>query len=241
MQYQNLSHFYDILSNDQPYDLWLNLIKEIAVKNNYQSILDLGCGTGTLTSQLTHIFPNVYGMDLSAEMLQIAARKSNNVTWVTGDMSDLHLDRSFDMITILCDSLNYVPEVEEVMNTFNHVFHHLNEGGTLIFDVHTLYKVITQFDNQVYLDDRESLTLLWKAEHGELPNSIYHDLTFFIKNDDSEQYTRYDETHFQVVLEKNQYLEMLKLIGFKDIKTFYDFDFENQNPESDRLFFIAKK
>lgn len=161
--------------------------------------------------------------------------------WQTGDMSQLNIGQSFDMISIICDSLNYVVEIEDVMNTFNHVYHHLNDGGTLLFDVHTIHKMETQFNHQTYVDDREELTLLWQAEQGEEANSAYHDLTFFIYDQTSAQYSRFDETHYQVTLPKAQYIEMLKLVGFKHIKTFYDFDFNNQNSESDRLFFIAKK
>lgn len=241
MQYKNLSRYYDMLSDDQPYDKWLEIIHQHSKEHSAKSILDLACGTGTLTQQLPAYFDTVYGIDLSSDMIDIAKTKSEAVSWYVRDMSDFQLDQLFDMITLLCDGLNYLADPTDVMATFNHVYHHLNQGGVFIFDVHTTHKVMTQFDNQVYLDDREDLTLVWQTELGELPYSVWHDLTFFIRSNDHKHYQRIDETHFQMTLPKEQYIEMLKSIGFHDIQTFYDFDVNNQQAESDRLFFIVKK
>lgn len=81
MQYQDLSTFYDILSDDQPYDLWFDIIQHIQQTNHYTSILDLGCGTGTLTMQFPQIFNTVYGVDMSPSMIAIAETKSRDVIW----------------------------------------------------------------------------------------------------------------------------------------------------------------
>ncbi|WP_342589110.1 class I SAM-dependent methyltransferase [Staphylococcus coagulans] len=240
MQYENLSVFYDRLTEDQPYDKWLSIIKDTLHAAQAHSILDIGCGTGNLTQFLPQLATEVVGMDLSPEMIARAQQKSEHVNWIHGDMTAFNLNRQFDLVTILCDSLNYVVEEADVMATFNHVFHHLNQQGSFIFDVHSIYKMDTQFNQQVYLDDREDLTLVWQTETGELPHSVWHDLTFFIRTEDGK-YLRRDESQFQRTLEKAQYIEMLKAVGFKDIETFYDFDYSNKNSESDRLFFIAKK
>lgn len=240
MSYHKLSSFYDVLTNDQPYDKWLQIVQYFTTAQKSSSILDLGCGTGTLTSKLTPLFPVVYGMDLSHEMIQHAQQKSSEVTWLQGDMSNFNLKQSFDVITIFCDSLNYLNLEEEVMATFNQVYHHLNNHGTFIFDVHTKHKMLTQFKNQLYMDDREDLTLIWQASEGELPLSVWHDLTFFSKSEEGT-YERMDESQFQRTLEKSQYESMLKILGFKNIQTFYDFDINNHHEKSDRLFFVATK
>lgn len=240
MSYQKLSSFYDVLTSDQPYDQWLQVVEHFKPHKTSLSILDLGCGTGTFTSKLTHMAPIVYGMDLSSEMIQYAKQKLTEVHWIQGDMSNFDLNQTFDLITIFCDSLNYLQSEEEVMDTFNHVYHHLNEQGIFIFDVHSSHKMLTQFNDQLYMDDREDLTLIWHTTEGELPLSVWHDLTFFTKTD-LGTYERIDESQFQRTLEKAQYESMLKMIGFKNIQSFYDFDINNHDEKGDRLFFVATK
>ncbi|POA01585.1 SAM-dependent methyltransferase, partial [Staphylococcus carnosus] len=118
-QYQDFSQYYDELTLDQPYESWLELVK--SVTNHKVSILDLGCGTGSLTHQLTGL-GSVTGMDLSPDMLVIASQKSDEVRWLEGDMSNFNLNETFDVITIFCDSLNYLNSYNAVMDTFKHVY-----------------------------------------------------------------------------------------------------------------------
>ncbi|MDP4460088.1 class I SAM-dependent DNA methyltransferase [Staphylococcus hyicus] len=240
MAYHRLSAFYDILTDDQPYQSWVKVLQHFTLSMHVKHLLDIGCGTGTLTCLFTSIAPNVTGLDLSKEMIEKAKQKSDNVTWLEGDMSDFNLENKFDVVTICCDSLNYLGTEEDVMHTFNHVYHHLNDTGLFMFDVHTAYKMHTQFNHQTYIDDRETLTLMWQTTPGEDPLSVWHDLTFFSRNDDGT-YCRLDETQYQRTLEKEQYEAMLNSIGFKNIQSFYDFDVQNQSFESDRLFFVATK
>lgn len=236
-QYQDFSHYYDELTQDQPYDKWLSVIKEST--NSRESILDIGCGTGSLTSLLTD-FSSVTGMDLSEDMLAIASNKSKDVTWLQGDMSDFDLGKKYDTITILCDSLNYLQNIEDVKSTFSHVYQHLNYNGTFIFDVHSIFKMNHAFANHSYIDETEHVFLGWDAVAGEEPNSVWHYMTFF-ELQGNGQYKRYDEEHYQRTYSENEYKTLLNDAGFEDIHSFYDFEFENHHDQSDRLFFIAKK
>ncbi|UXU60643.1 class I SAM-dependent DNA methyltransferase [Staphylococcus agnetis] len=240
MAYQNLSEFYDTLTEDQPYQDWFNVLEQLTASMQINNLLDIGCGTGTLTCLFSKIAKNVTGIDLSDEMIEKAKLKSDKITWLKGDMSNFNLNQKFDVITICCDSLNYLTTEDAVMNTFNHVYHHLNEHGLLMFDVHTAHKMETQFNHQTYIDDRDDLTLLWQATPGDDPLSVWHDLTFFSLNEDGT-YSRTDESQYQRTLKKPLYDEMLKIVGFKNIQSFYDFDITNQSSHSDRLFFVATK
>ncbi|WP_114603240.1 class I SAM-dependent methyltransferase [Staphylococcus sp. EZ-P03] len=237
VQYQGFSQYYDELTQDQPYEQWLAIIQQAASKRD--SILDIGCGTGSLTHLLTD-FKHVTGMDLSSDMLAVASKKASNIRWIEGDMTDFDLGQTYDVITILCDSLNYIAEKDQVAATFNHVYEHLNDDGTFIFDVHSTYKMETLFANHSYIDETEHIFLGWDAVKGEEPYSVWHYMTFFeLQNDGS--YHRFDEEHYQRTYLREDYIDMLENAGFKSISTFYDFDVENQDEQSDRLFFIVKK
>ncbi|WP_436951992.1 class I SAM-dependent DNA methyltransferase [Staphylococcus shinii] len=236
-QYEEMSLFYDQLTLDQPYESWLEIVNYFA--ENKSSILDIGCGTGSLTS-LFNEFKQVTGMDLSIDMLAIAAQKSNHVNWLEGDMTDFQLNKSFDVITIFCDSLNYLPTTEDVVATFKRVFEHLDDNGVFMFDVHTSFKMDTLFNNQIYVDESEDIFLGWEAVKGEEPLSVWHDMSFFIKQSDN-QYSRFDESHYQRTYLETEYNDMLTQVGFKHIQTFVDFEIDNHDAEGHRLFFIVKK
>lgn len=237
VQYEEMSLFYDQLTLDQPYESWLEIVNQFA--ENRTSILDIGCGTGSLTSLLTD-FDQITGMDLSVDMLSIATQKSNKVNWIEGDMTEFELNQKFDVITIFCDSLNYLPEKDHVFTTFSHVFKHLETDGVFMFDVHTPFKMNTLFNNQSYIDESEKVFLGWEAVQGEEPLSVWHDMSFFIKQDDN-QYARFDESHYQRTYTEADYMEMLNNVGFSQITTFVDFDIKNNSNEGHRLFFIVKK
>lgn len=237
VQYEEMSLFYDQLTLDQPYESWLEIVNHFA--ENRTSILDIGCGTGSLTSLLTD-FDQIIGMDLSVDMLSIATQKSNKVNWIEGDMTEFELNQKFDVITIFCDSLNYLPEKDNVFTTFSHVFNHLETEGVFMFDVHTPFKMNTLFNNQSYIDESEKVFLAWEAVQGEEPLSVWHDMSFFIKQDDN-QYARFDESHYQRTYAEADYIEMLNNVGFSQITTFVDFDIKNNSHEGHRLFFIVKK
>ena len=239
-QYVGMSQVYDQLTQDQPYDKWFEIVQHYSQNFNHKpNILDLGCGTGSLTAQLNTI-GSVTGMDLSSDMLAIAANKSNQVSWLEGDMTDFSFKNEFDVITIFCDSLNYLPDIEDVNKTFINVFNHLSENGVFIFDVHTIYKMSTLFHNQCYIDENESTFLAWEAIQGDEPFSVYHEMSFFIE-DNNGTYQRFNESHYQRTFEKETYINMLNQIGFKNIETFIDFNRNNHDDHGERLFFVAFK
>ncbi|MDU9417828.1 class I SAM-dependent methyltransferase [Staphylococcus lloydii] len=236
-QYEGLSLFYDQLTFDQPYESWLKIVEQYAPQHH--SLLDIGCGTGNLTTLLTQ-FDNVTGMDLSVDMLALAANKAHNINWVEGDMTDFTLNSKFDVITIFCDSLNYLADLDDVKATFSNVYQHLEDNGVLMFDVHTINKFDTLFNNQSYIDETDEVFLGWDAIRGEEPYSVWHEMSFFMKQP-NDLYQRFDESHYQRTFTEETYKKALTDIGFTNITTFVDFDTSNHDGNGNRLFFIVNK
>ncbi|PTF49683.1 SAM-dependent methyltransferase, partial [Staphylococcus epidermidis] len=134
-QYEDMSLVYDKLTQDQPYHSWFNIVEHFLPSDSHD-LLDIGCGTGNLTQLLTSL-GEVTGMDISVDMLSIARQKTNQVKWIEGNMTHFNLNKKFNMITIFCDSLNYLETLNDVKMTFERVYQHLNKNGVFIFDVHT--------------------------------------------------------------------------------------------------------
>ncbi|WP_323704698.1 class I SAM-dependent methyltransferase [Mammaliicoccus sp. Dog046] len=238
MAYDRMSDYYDLLTNDQPYDKWKEIVGHYVV-NPTNEILDIGCGTGRLTAQLTE-FGHVSGLDLSEDMLNIAEKRNPDIKWYCQDMRDLDLPQQYDVITIFCDSLNYVTDPEDVLQVFNYVNQYLKDDGLLIFDVHSINKMNHQFNNQNYIDETEQLMLTWQAISGDEPNSVYHQMSFFVEREDG-LYERFDEEHYQCTYEPSLYKQLLEFAGFEVKHTFTDFDINTFDENGDRHFFVAQK
>lgn len=236
-QYEEMSLVYDQLTQDQPYESWFDIVQFYA--NHHADILDIGCGTGTLTCMLNDL-GNVSGMDISPDMLSIASQKSNQINWLEGDMTNFQLDHQFDIVTIFCDSLNYLPTLDDVEDTFKCVYNHLKDNGLLIFDVHTVAKMTTLFSDQSYIDEAEHLFLGWDALKGAEPLSVIHQMSFFIERENG-LYQRFDEEHYQRTFEKDVYTQLLEKCGLTLVKTFTDFNMNQDDEQADRLFFVAQK
>ena len=232
-----IGRFYNELTYDIPYDLWLDIISHF--KGKAGSVLDIGCGTGRLTSRLD--FQTRYGMDISAPMLEIAKRENGEINYFQADMRDFNLDMTFDMVIATVDVLNYLEDEEEFITTLKNVNDHLNDDGVFIFDIHSKYKMENDFNDMVYTDDTEHITYIWHALKGEAPLSAVHEMTYFVRNDDG-LYQRMDETYIQRTYEHKDVIKMIEKAGLYLDTAFSDFDISNSvTTVCDRIFYIVKK
>jgi SAM-dependent methyltransferase len=247
MSYQQFAYLYDELMRDAPYAEWVRLVKDKQKKYNIEgkSLLDLACGTGELSVRLAKEGFGVTGIDLSSDMLAVAQTKAEatgvKIPFYEQNMAEIEGLDSFDVIGIFCDSLNYLQADEEVIHTFSKVFQHLKAGGLFIFDVHSIYKVNQVFINQTYAAADDHLSFIWNSFPGEQPNSVEHELSFFVLDEQTDKYDRVDELHYQRTYSVQQYTDWLTEAGFELLEVSADFkDFEPQK-DSERIFFITRK
>lgn len=247
MTYQKFAYLYDELMKDVPYDKWVELIRNSAEKYNVHGkrLLDLACGTGELSVRLSAQGYDVTGVDLSEDMLTVAQSKAVskglNILFYQQNMAELDGLGTFDVIGVFCDSLNYLQSEQEVIDTFNRVYQHLSEQGLFIFDVHSIYKIMQVFMNQTFALNEDEISYIWHSYQGEHPNSVEHDLSFFVLDEKSGQYERYDELHFQRTYSIEVYKSWLLEIGFELLEVVEDFESKHQETEAERLFFICRK
>ena len=247
MSYQQFAYIYDYLMEDVPYDSWVEFVNREAESNNVNGskLLDIGCGTGELSIRLLKEGYSVTGIDLSEDMLFIAREKAEkeglSLPLFQQDMSELEGMGTFDIITIFCDSLNYLESEEKVMNTFKNVKTHLGDNGIFLFDVHSIFKVSQIFLNETFTYNDEEVSYIWECFPGEWPNSVEHELTFFVKDDESGQYERIEELHYQRTFPVLTLEKWLKEAGFTVLSVTADFSEGNPGDQSERVFFACKK
>ena len=231
--YAFLSEYYDgFSSQDCDYVSWSQYLLSRA--NGAVNAADIACGTGKMTKLLVQAGLNVTATDVSAEMLNVAARNCR-ATFVLQDMRAFRLLRKTDMAVCVNDGVNYLSPAE-LLPFFKRVADNLECGAPFIFDVSSEYKLTKIIGNNVFYDDGDDVTLLWtnKLSRG----SVKMDITLFVK--DGEKYKRFDESHVQYVHRQADIEQALKDAGFELKEVTADYG-NLLSPTSPRITFYATK
>lgn len=229
---------------DVPYDAYVQWMMEKAPASQFPKLLDVGCGTGVMLEKLIKKGYDVAGLDLSEEMLMMANERLNmngqQAMLVCQSMDELDGFVDLDVVSIPIDSINYLPEFDQVKETIHRVFDALKQGGHLFFDVHSLFKMDEIFMDGPFTYDDGEITYLWDTEQGEEPHSVHHEMTFFVQTE-NELFERFEEYHFQRTFPIEVYVSLLKEAGFQTVEVTADFTEEAPSEQSQRIFFHAIK
>lgn len=240
--YNFLSYYYDDFTDDVPYDDFVAYYEEIFKKLNKSPklVLDLGCGTGTLTTKLALKGYETIGVDLSSDMLMEAQNKAyeleeNRPIFLRQAMHKLDLFGTIDACVSSLDCINYITNPDELFETFKRVDNFLEPDGVFIFDINTPYKLKNLAD-EAYVRENENVFCVWQASFED--DICTYDFDIFAK--DKDKYTRYSETHLERAYEIEYLKEKLQQAGFYDILCFDDLTFNQPLQTSDRVFFVCK-
>ena len=195
MAYGEFAKIYDDLINeDINYDNMVSRIIEICNEHNIEckDYLDVACGTGNVTVRLAKHFKDIYAVDLSEDMLREAFNKlkENRIKGkiICQDMTEMQLNRKFDLITSVLDSTNYITDEDDLEKYFSSVKEHLKDDGIFIFDVNSYYKLSEILGNNIYTYSEEDVFYTWENVFEDDMVSMF--LTFFVKQ--GEFYERFD-------------------------------------------------
>ena len=215
--YTDFAGVYDTFMDDTPYQEWADFLAQLIekygiskpVRDKEQGILDsernlvldLGCGTGTLTELLYQKGYDMIGVDLSQEMLNIALEKKeksgSEILYLCQDMRELDLFSTVGTVISVCDSVNYLLENDEVEETFGLVNNYLYPGGIFLFDFNTVYKYEQVIGDTTIAENRDDCSFIWENYYHEEDRVNEYDLTIFVKEKKEELFRRFTETHFQ--------------------------------------------
>lgn len=247
MSYERLAYVYDTLMANVPYEKWLHFFNEEKQRHqvNGNRVLDLACGTGEMSVRLAKEGHKVTGVDLSSDMLMVAQRKAEDagvkINLFQQDMSELEGLETFDVITVFCDSLNYLSTPSDTKNTFFHVYQHLGENGLFLFDVHSTYQMDYRYVNETFTLNEEEIAYIWDCFPGKYEHSVEHELSFFVLDEESGLYERFEELHQQRTYQIEDYRQWLDAAGFTILSVTADFTSNPPSDTSERIFFTCKK
>lgn len=212
--YSALGRWFEYLNDDCGYEKWSQyLIERLALSGGRG--VDIGCGNGYFTRALIKRGYEVFGVDISPEMLsraqELSLKEGVRAEFLLGDITKLKLSSKLDFAIAVNDCINYVKK-SDLKSAFKHVRACLKKGGTFIFDISTEYKLKNVLGNNLFAEDREDITYLWFNELKE--DSIVMDLTFFERGTDGK-YSRFDERHVQYIYGEEEIMDALKECGFE--------------------------
>lgn len=243
--YTDFAFVYDTLMDNTPYEAWCTRITDILQGAGIEKdlVLDLGCGTGTLTELLAKEGYDMIGVDYSQEMLARAMEKRDEsglpILYLLQDMREFELYGTVKAVVSVCDSLNYLLEEEEVIETFRLVNNYLDPKGLFVFDFNTVYKYKEVIGDATIAENREGCSFIWENYFHEEEDINEYEVTFFVK--EGELFRRFEETHYQRGYTPQQMKEFLKKAGLEFV-AMADSDTGGEvTPESERIYMIARE
>lgn len=242
--YEALAGAYDALTADVDYGRWADYVQWHFARAGrpVERVIDLACGTGSLTRELAARGYAVTGVDLSPDMLALAEEKCREMTptprFVCQDMSRLELPAPADACVCCLDSVNYVLRPERLERAFRRVYEALAPGGLFLFDADTPEK-LAAMDGQVFLDETEAVFCVWRGEYSARRRECSFWLDLFEKR--GAAWTRSGELHRERAYAMDELEEMLGRAGFARRRRYGELSRRAPRPGEQRVFFAAHK
>ena len=242
--YHALATSYDRLTSDVDYRATVDFYRQILAKEKLQprTAVDLACGTGSVAWLLAEDGLDVIGVDMSEEMLCVAAQKPQSglkrPVFVCQQLQQLQLPRGVDLAVCALDSLDYITEPADCREAIARVYKVLNPGGCFIFDVNTPEK-LQAMDGQVFLDEDDDVYCVWRGSFDYDTNICTYGMDLFQR--EGEVWYRSQEEHCEYAYSQGQLLGYLKEAGFTHIRVYADRKFASPEPGEQRIYIKARK
>ncbi len=242
--YRELAASYDRLTNDVDYEATVDFYWQLLEREGLmpRTAVDLACGTGSVSLLLAQKGLQVVGVDMSPEMLCMAAQKADSIenrpTFVCQKLQQLYLPRGVDLAVCALDSLDYITDPKDCQEAICRVYKYLNPGGCFIFDVNTPEK-LKAMDGQVFLDEDDDVYCVWRGEFDDNTNICTYWMDLFQRQGDV--WYRSCEEHREYAYSASQLVTYLKAAGFTGIEVFGDRKLTPPEAGEQRIYLKARK
>ena len=292
--YSSFAEVYDLFQDNIPYEEWCEylagLLEEYGVRDGI--VLDLGCGTGTVTELLAERGYDMIGIDNAEEMLGIAMRKKaariiakedaqseeqdnantvetdrdrrDSILYLCQDMREFELYGTVAAAVSICDSMNYITDLEDLTQVFRLVNNYLDPNGVFIFDMNTPYKYEELLADNTFAEVRDESSFIWENYYDEEERINEYALTLFIRetpdeeefgeeefDEDEDEYSwsgasdgvyhRYTETHYQRAYTLEEVRAAAEEAGLIWVTAYDAFTKEPVREDSERIYIVLRE
>lgn len=204
-----------------------------------KEVLDLGCGTGGITSLLADRGYDMIGLDISPDMLNLARERNygKNTLLLCQDMCEFELYGTVQAIYSSFDCLNYITENKDLKQVFVLARNYLEAGGLFIFDVNTEYRYKTVYNEKSYVYEFDELLAIWRSTYNEENGECEFEIDVFSEEADGS-YSRYTEIQNQRLHTHEEIME--SACGFNLISVSGGKGFDGCD-EKEKNYYVFKK
>ena len=245
--YGDFAYYYDMLTENVDYDKRCEYICGLLAENGISEgiLLDLACGTGTLSLMFAEKGYDVVGVDGSEEMLTQAQKKKietgADVIFLCQRMEELDLFGTVNAAVSTLDSINHVTDEDTVKEIFRRVSLFMEDKGIFVFDVNTPYKHRKILGDNTFIYDLDEVYCVWQNSTDEnLVTTISLDL-FEKDEEDEETYYRYSEEFSERAYELDDIKSWLEDCKFEVLAVYEEMTNQSVSDKTQRAVFVARK
>jgi SAM-dependent methyltransferase len=243
MAYEGLARYYDALTADVDYGRWERWYEHWFRRSAVpvKLVLDLACGTGTLSCALARRGYGVIATDQSQEMLGEAMEKAAELE-CEGPMflhqaaEELDLYGTIDACVCSLDSVNYITDRCALAEGLRRVHTFLMPGGFFLFDVLSP-DWLEGLDGETFVDENEDVFCLWRANFDRESGVLCYGMDLFERED--ELWRREQEEHRERAWSVPELTELLRDAGFVQVQVFGELEERAPGLEDRRLCFVC--
>lgn len=246
--YTSLAAVYDKLNADIDYGEWADYIEGQFAKfatSPVSSVLDLACGTGTMTAELAARGYDMTGIDLSEDMLSVAEAKCDtghfrhSVLLIRQNMAEFELYGTVNAVVCCLDSLNYLTKTDELARTFAHVHNYLDPNGLFIFDMNAPAKFKRIYADNSYVLEDEGILCAWQNDYNSKSKLCDFYLSIFCETENG-LWQRFDEIQRERCYSLRTVRKLLSEAGFEICSESSDFYGTKIDSDTERFYITAR-
>ena len=246
--YSVLAAVYDRLNDTVDYAAWADFIEESFRRYSDvqpKTVLDLGCGTGSMTLELARRGYEVIGMDLSEEMLSVAdsrarEEKLSSIRFIQSDMCSFELGGKVDAVVCCLDGINHLTHRDDLLSCFSLVSHYLCDGGVFVFDLNTPHKFKTTYADRDYILEDDGIMCCWRNRLSKKGDKVDFCLTVY-REDERGLWHREDGIETERAYGRRTIENALCGVGMEISSISAGYGFEDVTAETGRWYITARK
>lgn len=244
--YGDFSYYYDLLTENVDYEQRCDYICNLLAENGIGKgiLLDLACGTGSLSVLMSQRGFDVIGTDASEDMLTKAQEKkyeaAPDAIFLCQKMEELDLFGTINAAVCTLDSINHLTDIKKVEEVFRRVSLFMEDGGVFIFDVNTPFKHREILADNTFVYDLDEVYCVWQnSTDEELLTTVSLDI--FEYDEESDSYVRYGEDFSERGYDLGTLKSLAEKFRFETIGIYEELTKAPVKDNTQRAVFVLKK